>query len=282
MGKPKIGVSIYSYGADIRRRRMSVKDAISHAASLGVDGIELVDKQHIPNYPYPSVYDLQDLRDYIESFGMVVSCYSTYVDRAVRSDREATREEMLKTICDQIGAARVLGARVIRPTILLSSRLSHDYEGFKAHAEEVADIIRVSLPYVKRYGLKWGTEVHAPMPPEVLCDMVKRINDKDAGLVPDFSVWAVRQQLATHIAGRSPLQSLRDIMPYAVHVHAKAHAFDGDGEEVNTPYRELLAIIKESGYDGYISAEFEGWWEGKDFDSRKIVEIHVNLLKKYL
>lgn len=282
MGRPKIGMSIYSYGADIRRHRMSVKDAIAHAASLGVEGIELVDKQHVPNYPWPSIADLQDLRDYIESFGMKVSCYSSYVDRAIRSDREATKEEMLKTIRDQIAIASVLGARVIRPTIFRSSKLPDGQAGLEAYAEEIAEMIKLSLPYVKKHGLKWGTEVHAPMPPEILYNMIKKVNDKDAGLVPDFSVWAIRQELGTHVVGKASLQSFRDIMPYAVHVHAKAHAFDERGEEVNTPYKELLTIIKESGYDGYVSAEFEGWWEGKDYDSKKIAEIHVNLLKRYL
>jgi len=282
MGRPKIGMSIYGYGADIRRGRISIKDAIAHAASLGVEGVELVDKQHTPNYPWPSIPELQDLRYYIESFGMVVSCYSTYVDRAIRSDREATREELLKTIRDQIGIASVLGAKIIRPSVFLRSNLSHDRIGFEAHAQETAAIIKSSLPYVKKYGLKWGTEVHSPMPPEILYNMIKQVNDKDAGLVPDFSIWALRQELDTHVVGKASLQSLKDMMPYTVHVHAKAHAFDENGEEVNTPYKELLTIIKESGYDGYISAEFEGWWEGKDYDSKKIAEIHVNLIKRYL
>ena len=71
-------------------------------------------------------------------------------------------------------------------------------------------------------------------------------------------------------------------MPYAVHVHAKAHSFNEKGEEMNTPYDKLIPIIRESGFDGYISAEFEGWWDGTDFDSRKIAETHVKLIRRYL
>jgi len=41
--KPKVGMSLYTYGADIRRSRMTVREAIEHAASLGVEGIEFVD-----------------------------------------------------------------------------------------------------------------------------------------------------------------------------------------------------------------------------------------------
>ena len=281
--RPKVGMSLYTYGADIRRGRMSVREAIEHAASLGVEGIEFVDKQHIPNYPNPSVYDLRELRDYVESLGMKVSCYSTYVDRAIRSDREATEEEMVRMIREQIAVASVLGAEVYRPAIFPKRRADLTPESaFEAHAREMAGMARQVIPELRRYNVKWGSEIHAPMPPEALLNFAKQVNDEYVGLVPDFSVWQTTQALETHVAGGASMESLRAVMPYTIHVHAKAHGFDEDGEEVNTPYREILAVIKESGYDGYISSEFEGWWEGEDFDSRKIAETHVNLIRRYL
>ena len=117
VSKAKIGISLYSYGADIFSRRMTVREAIEHAASLDVEGIEIVSKQHIPNYPYPSVYDLEDLRDYIESFGMLVSCYSTHVEEEIRHDRDATWDELIKMVKDHIAEAHIMGAKVVRPYI---------------------------------------------------------------------------------------------------------------------------------------------------------------------
>ena len=67
-----------------------------------------------------------------------------------------------------------------------------------------------------------------------------------------------------------------------MHIHAKADSFNEKGEETNTPYDKLIPIIRESGFDGYISAEFEGWWDGTDFDSRNIAETHVKLIRRYL
>ena len=281
--KPKVGMSLYTYGADIRRSRMTVREAIEHAASLGVEGIEFVDKQHIPNYPNPGVYDLWGLRDCVKSSGMKVSCYSTYVDRAIRSDREATREEIVKMIREQIAVASVLGAKVYRPAIFPSRRVNRTLGfGSEAHFREVAEIVKEVLPDLRKHNVKWGSEIHAPMPPEATLNFAKQVNDESVGLVPDFSVWATGQALETHAAGKASLGSLRAVMPYTVHVHAKAHGFDKNGEERNTPYKELLTVIKESGYDEYVSAEFEGWWEGEDFDSKKIAETHVNLIRRYL
>ena len=87
VSKPKIGISLYTYGADIFSRRMSVKEAIDHAASLDIEGIEIVSKQHVPNYPYQSVYDLHELKDYIQSYGLKISCYSTHVEEETRWNR---------------------------------------------------------------------------------------------------------------------------------------------------------------------------------------------------
>jgi len=276
--KPKVAMSIYSYGADIRRRRMTVEDAIDHAVSVGAEGVELVDKQHIPNYPYPSVYDLRKLRDYVESLGAKMVCYSTYVDRAILSDREATIGEMVKMMHEQIAVADVLGAEIYRPAILPSARVQSE----NAFIKERIELVKEVLPDLRKYDIKLGVEIHAPMQPELLLRLAKKVNDKSFGLIPDFSVWATKQALDTHIIGKASLESFKAVMPYTIHVHAKAHMFNEKGEELTHPYKELITILKESGYDGYISAEFEGWWEGEDYDSKRIAETHINLIKRYL
>jgi len=65
-------------------------------------------------------------------------------------------------------------------------------------------------------------------------------------------------------------------------IDAKAHMFDANGEEPNTPFGKLTPITEDSGFNGYISAEFEGRRLGDFSHSRKIVETHVNLIRKYL
>lgn len=273
--KAKIGISLYSYGADIFSRRMTVREAIEHAASLGVEGIEIVSKQHIPNYPNPSVYDLEDLRDYIESFGMLVSCYSTHVEEEIRHDRDATWGELIKMVKDHIAEAHLVGAKVVRPYIAQTESAA----SVNDWAEKIIKVIREVLPLLRKYDLKWGTEIHSPMPPASIIHIINSVNEKDVGLVPDFSAWQTKGLPGE--TGGGTLEEFRTAMPIAVHVHAKAHEFDEKGEEPFTPYKDLLTIIKESNYDGYISAEFEGWWM-RDADSKKTVKTHVDLLRRYL
>jgi sugar phosphate isomerase/epimerase len=288
IGKPKIGMSLYTYGADLKRDRMSVKECIEHAAGLGVEGIELVDKQHIPNYPHQSVYDLQELRDYIESFGMKVSCYSTYCDTMVKSGHWATEEEQMAMIEEDIAEAKVLGAKVVRffvvpgdPQILSKLLRGHTYEKFHEYfLKENIKIVKKVLPVLKEYKVKWGDEVHAPRPPKSFVTLAKAIDDEYYGLIPDFSAWQTKG-FPTEF-GMSSFNLLREIMPYTVHVHAKAHVFDDKGEEPNTPYDRLITIISECGFNGYISAEYEGWWFGTYIDSKKIAKTHVKLIQRYI
>jgi hypothetical protein len=136
------------------------------------------------------------------------------------------------------------------------------------------------LPVLKKYGIVWGLEIHAPAPPEAFLELAKEVNDQHFGLVPDFSVWQTKGLAG--VAGAASVDLYEKCMPYTVHIHAKAHVFDENGEEPNTPYSKLIPITKSSGFSGYISAEFEGWRLGNFSDSRKIVETHVNLIRRYL
>lgn len=105
---------MYTYDGDIWVGLMTVKEAIEHAAGLDVEGIEFFDKMHLPNYPHPTAYDLLGLKEYVEFFGMAVSCYSFYIDTLIHSEKKATFEEEGKQVKDALGAAKVLGAKIVR------------------------------------------------------------------------------------------------------------------------------------------------------------------------
>jgi sugar phosphate isomerase/epimerase len=175
-------------------------------------------------------------------------------------------DELVRMIKEHISMAKVLDAKVNRPTLLLNPK-------------DLVKLCTVLLPTLKKYGVKYGLEIHAPMPPRETLKVVETVKDPHVGVVPDFSAWQTKGLPA--FAGMGTWEDYRALMPYTVHVHAKGHVFDEKGEEPNAPYDKLITILKESGYCGYISAEYEGWWF-RDTDSKKIVETHVNLIKRYL
>ena len=48
------------------------------------------------------------------------------------------------------------------------------------------------------------------------------------------------------------------MLPYARSVSAKSYDFDSNGDAIGIDYYKMLKIIKDSGYDGCISIEYEG------------------------
>lgn len=265
----KPAMSLYSYGGDIRTGRMAVRDAIEHAASLGVKAVELVDEQHLPDWPYTSAAQIIELKSRIKSLGMEVCCFSTYLPDLIRSDRRATVAEIIEAAKKRIVIAELLETRIVRPAYIGT--------GFN----DLAAVIHASIPMLETCNLIWGIEIHAPYKP---LDFLALYNHEFAGcrnvkLVPDFSCWQ-RKGLPGE-CGFESVDSLRKVVPITAHVHGKAHTFDATGEEPNTPYGDLLSVLKEEGYKDYIVAEYEGWMF-QDLPSREVAATHLDLIRRYL
>lgn len=53
------------------------------------------------------------------------------------------------------------------------------------------------------------------------------------------------------------LEDLKSILPYSFEMHAKFHYLNEDDTEPSIPYPEILSMLKESEYSGYIMCEYE-------------------------
>jgi len=58
--------------------------------------------------------------------------------------------------------------------------------------------------------------------------------------------------------GRMPVDGWKTLLPYARHIHGKFYEVDEQGREQAIPYPEIMALLKQEGYAGTISAEWEG------------------------
>ncbi len=262
----KIGISLYTYGADLHARKMTVRQAIEHAAEIGCDGVEVIGDQHLAGWPNPSPADLLSFRELIESKGLEVSCFSTYLADMVRSDRHLTTDELIHEAQKHIVMASQLGAKICRPIYSAESK------------DDLLRVIEPCVPLLAKLGVIWAIEVHAPYPPAFFNELIRQIDSPHVKLLPDFSCWQT-MGLPTEYS-KNDIQSFIDILPYAVYCHGKAHMFDENGEEPGTPYRELLGALKDNDFSGYVVSEYEGWLMGY-LDSRTIAKTHVDLLRKY-
>jgi hypothetical protein len=97
-----------------------------------------------------------------------------------------------------------------------------------------------------------------------------------AGITDGVGVYAVG------LFGHQDPKAWSEIAPHIVHVHGKFFGFDEHGDEPSVPYPELLSVLVESGYSGYISSEWEGWHWDDTPDPFAMVQNHHRLLESIL
>lgn len=94
-------------------------------------------------------------------------------------------------------------------------------------------------------------------------DIIQEVNNPYLGTLPDFGNWCLDTDWGSTQGGKcsntyDPIKGLSQFLPYAKGVSAKSYAFNEEGDETSIPYPELLQLIKDSAYKGYIGIEYEG------------------------
>jgi sugar phosphate isomerase/epimerase len=84
---------------------------------------------------------------------------------------------------------------------------------------------------------------------ESLVEDVKRMgaNELDLAMANDI-------QHMTYVNPRR----LLEFMPLIIHIHAKFYEMLDDYTEYSIPYEEIIPVLIEGGYSGYLSSEYEG------------------------
>ncbi len=75
------------------------------------------------------------------------------------------------------------------------------------------------------------------------------------------------------------LEGLKEIMPYCYHMHGKFHYLYENLQEASIPYDQILGVVKNSEFDGYIVSEYE------DHNSGMAVEMtrrHQKMMRQIL
>jgi len=77
------------------------------------------------------------------------------------------------------------------------------------------------------------------------------------------------------------LKGLKEIMPYCIHFHGKFHYLDENCHEASIPYNEILPVIKNSDFEGYIMSEYEDHVSGRAYEmTKKHLMMERKLLEK--
>ena len=100
-----------------------------------------------------------------------------------------------------------------------------------------------------------------------LVDIIKNSNRDNIGTLPDFGNFCIRSKpnrlsswggLDGCAVEYDKYKGVREMLPYARSVSAKSLNFDKDGNSIEIDFYKMMKIVKEFGYKGYISVEYEG------------------------
>ncbi|MCF0136190.1 MAG: TIM barrel protein [Lachnospiraceae bacterium] len=255
---PKRGVSLYSYSGEFGFEK-NLEDCFEDIYDMGAHGIEILANTHIENYPYPTDAWVDNWFRLLDKYDLVPVEYGHWVDSRVLQDRYLTTEEAAEFLERDLRLAHRLGFRILRTKMPVITDTLEPVENWK-------DIIRAVLPLAERLGLTMCPEIHIPtnlnskMVREYV-DFIKETGTTSFALNIDFSVfrtgYAEGEFRSPGFVENKP-EDIIPLLPYVACCHAKFFHVNDEFEETMVPYKEILHILAEHGWNGYLLSEYEG------------------------
>ncbi|WP_217586500.1 sugar phosphate isomerase/epimerase family protein [Lentibacillus saliphilus] len=265
----KLGMSSYSLVGALNSGDMSILDVIDWTADHGGEHVELV----------PMGYTLTDNPDLVKAIvqkaqakNIVISNYAIGAD--FLPDTEEAFEQEIERVKKEVDIANQLGAKRMRHDVSFKPSDQASYRQFEKDLPRLVEACQRIADYAKQYDIVTSIENHgfyiqASERIQRIIHEVDRPNFKttlDTGnflCVDEDPIAAVKQNI--HEAS---MIHIKDFYyrpsswynPGAGWLVTTAGnyirgAITGHGD---IDLREVIKVIKASGYDGYISIEFEG------------------------
>ena len=255
---PKRGVALYSYSAEFGLEK-TLEDCFEDVHYMGAHGIEILANTHIENYPYPTEEWVEQWFRLCDKYEVVPVEYGNWIDSHVLGERDLTTEESYEMLARDIRLAHRLGFSVMRTKMPVISDTLEPVKNWR-------EIIKMALPLAEKLGIKMCPEIHTPtnLKSEMVNDFIAFIEEtgtKNFGLNIDFSVF--RTEFAEH-EYRDPNyvpnkpEDLIPLLPYVYCCHAKFIHMNDAFEETTIPYKEIIEVLKNQNWDGYLLSEYEG------------------------
>jgi sugar phosphate isomerase/epimerase len=262
----RYGVSLYSFMHDFGTV-LDLESALAAVADAGATGVEILGEGHVPGYPEPTTEWIDRWFSLLEKYSLEPTNYGSWIDTRLHPGRKMTAQEGAAALQRDLRLANRLGFGFVRPKIgVVSSDLVPD--------PIWTESVERSLDLAHELGVVICPEIHSPTPikhPVVddYINLIERTGTKNFGLLIDTGIFQDRpiplragETRETRPAfldgiGVDPAD-FADVAKYVVFVQAKFHDIDSQLEDQQIPWRPVLKALKDAGYDGYLSSEYEG------------------------
>ncbi|MBE5806961.1 MAG: sugar phosphate isomerase/epimerase [Clostridiales bacterium] len=253
-----IGVSSYSFSGYMRQTSATLADICGIAKDMGFDGIEFID---LPAEGHADELEQADaLRARCDELGLPVVAYTVRAD-FLEDEREADR------LKQKLEVAAHLGAKLMRHDVTWRTDVP-----WRDIIARTAPAIREVTEYAQTLGIATCTENHGFVLQDAdrLEALMRAVDHPNYGWLVDFGNFLCADQ--------DPFHALPIAAPYAFHAHAKdfllKDSAPGEGWITTrggrairgtvlghgvVPIAACVSALRQAGYDGWLSLEFEGW-----------------------
>jgi sugar phosphate isomerase/epimerase len=258
----KLAISQFSFASQFWTKQLDPLDFATKSKELGITGLDYCsmffadkakDRQFLGELKKRAADNgSYNLRIMIDGEGVLGDLNDT------------TRLKAVENHYKWMDAAAVIGCPMIRVNV----------EGEGAPTD-VAKAAVDSLGRLIEYGHKQNIDVIVENHVGISCNagwlagVMKQVNNKHCGTLADFGNFCINRTKpeTNDIAGYMKTKCLdeydrykgiEELMPYAKGVHAKSHVFGANGDDTETDFYRMFKIIKNSGFNGWVSIEYEG------------------------
>ncbi len=240
----KVSLNAFSFNDPLTKSKMNIDELLEFSAATGFDAIDLTG-YYFPGYPIvPSDEYIYHLKRKAFLLGLDIS--GTGVRNDFTDPDENKRKADIKLVKSWIEVAAKLGAPVIR---IFSGVQSPKDFSWEQVTEWMVKDIQECAEHGKKYGVIVAIQNHNDFikTADQVETIIKKVNSEWFGLILD---------IGSYRSG-DPYKQIAQTAKYAVNWQIKENMYI-NGNEVKTDLDKVFAIIKASGYNGYLPIETLG------------------------
>lgn len=233
-------------------RELSWEKTLEILSSLGlkfIEGSAEIPNRHL-NYFLNNPDRVASLKESLESYNLKVVCVMGINDFALSRDK---MQDELKRTKRQLEFAYEINAEILR---LFASHIPEYYVREEMYTQ-VIECLKLVAKEAENLNVKVAMENHGGMTATAkqVTNILSQVNEEYVGLNFDPANFLVSKQ--------DPVEAVKVLSDFIIHTHIKDCLKTADGYrfcevgagEIN--YHEILKILKEEKYRGYLSLEYE-------------------------
>jgi sugar phosphate isomerase/epimerase len=253
----KLSLAQWSIHRALENGTLKAEDfALIAKNDLGISAIEYVNSFY-KDHGTDKVF-WERMRSKADSLGVKSLLIMVDEEGDLGNSNAEERKQAVENHYKWVDAASILGCHSIR--------INAFGEGSKEEVQAaMIDALKQLCTYAKSKNINVLIENHGLYSSDGIwtAEIMKQVNMSNCGTLPDFGNWCLSAKWGSMQDGTcedayDPYQGVKDMMPYAKGVSAKSYHFDELGNEDYIDYEKMVAIVKESAFNGYIGIEYEG------------------------